>query len=145
MLVYLDTSVFNRPFDDQSQPKVYLETQAVVLILQAIERKKIELIVSDILEYEIKRNPHPEQRVLVFAYFNYATHKQLTNVSISDRARTLQEHGIKLYDALHIACAEASNCDYVLTCDQRLINRCRALSIPAINPIEFILELENAN
>ncbi|BDI20432.1 hypothetical protein ANSO36C_62340 [Nostoc cf. commune SO-36] len=30
--VYLDTSIYNRPFDDQTQPKVFLETQAVILI-----------------------------------------------------------------------------------------------------------------
>ncbi len=32
MKVYLDTSVYNRPYDDQTQPKVYLETQAVLII-----------------------------------------------------------------------------------------------------------------
>ena len=40
--VYLDTSVYNRPFDAQTQPKIHLETQAVILILQMVEGKLIE-------------------------------------------------------------------------------------------------------
>jgi hypothetical protein len=44
--VYLDTSVYNRPFDDQTQPKVFLETQAVILILQMVEAKLIELVIA---------------------------------------------------------------------------------------------------
>ncbi len=42
--VYLDTSTYNRPFDDQTQPKIFLESQAVIIILQMIEAKEIELI-----------------------------------------------------------------------------------------------------
>ena len=75
--VYLDTSIYNRPFDDQTQPKIHLETQA-----------------------------------------------------------------IKAIDALHVACAEASNSDYFLTCDKRLINRCQGLMLKTINPVDFILEQE---
>ena len=39
--VYLDTSIYNRPLDDQTQAKIFLETQAVVLILNLIESKLI--------------------------------------------------------------------------------------------------------
>ncbi|MEM6754294.1 MAG: PIN domain-containing protein, partial [Cyanobacteria bacterium P01_C01_bin.38] len=35
--IYLDTSIYNRPFDDQTQPKIFLESQAVSLILQMVE------------------------------------------------------------------------------------------------------------
>jgi hypothetical protein len=41
MRLYLDTRVYNRPFDDQSQAKIFLETQAILLILQAIETQQI--------------------------------------------------------------------------------------------------------
>ncbi|GGA02700.1 hypothetical protein [Okeania sp. KiyG1] len=40
--VYLDTSVYNRPFDDQTQNKIALETEAVLLILGMIENREIE-------------------------------------------------------------------------------------------------------
>lgn len=44
--VYLDTSVYNRPFDDQTQKKIALETEAVKLIFQMIEEKSIILVSS---------------------------------------------------------------------------------------------------
>ena len=37
MKIYIDTSVYNRPFDDQTQPRIWLETLALGLILQVIE------------------------------------------------------------------------------------------------------------
>ncbi|WP_242045439.1 MULTISPECIES: hypothetical protein [unclassified Calothrix] len=55
--VYLDTSVYNRPFDDQTQPKIFLETQAIILILQMVEARLIELVSSSVLDYENSRNP----------------------------------------------------------------------------------------
>ncbi|GAX34578.1 hypothetical protein NIES3585_05790 [Nodularia sp. NIES-3585] len=46
--VYLDTSIYNRPFDDQIQPKIFLETQAVILILQMVEAQLIKLVSSSV-------------------------------------------------------------------------------------------------
>ncbi|WP_293162731.1 hypothetical protein [Okeania sp. SIO2C9] len=50
--VYLDTSVYNRPFDDQTQKKIALETEAVLLILGMINNREIELVNSEPIEYE---------------------------------------------------------------------------------------------
>ena len=44
MRVYLDTSVYNRLYDDQTQAKIYLETQAILIILNLIESKQIESV-----------------------------------------------------------------------------------------------------
>ncbi|MDJ0598760.1 MAG: hypothetical protein QNJ37_07985 [Crocosphaera sp.] len=62
---------------------------------------------------------------------------------IKKRANQLELEGIKPIDALHVACFEASFCDYFITCDKRLLNRCKSLSIQAINPIDFIKEVDN--
>ncbi|MFW9261587.1 hypothetical protein RRG12_23135 [Nostoc sp. CALU 546] len=61
------------------------------------------------------------------------------------RAKQLEQQGIKAIDALHVACAEASKSDYFITCDKRLINRCQSLTLKAINPTDFILEMEDDN
>jgi len=37
MLLYLDNSVLNRPFDDQRQPRIWLETLSFSLVLTLIE------------------------------------------------------------------------------------------------------------
>lgn len=54
---YVDTGVYNRPFGDQAQLKIVLETQALFMILQLIETEAIELIHSFILDYENSQNP----------------------------------------------------------------------------------------
>ena len=49
MKIYLDTSVYNRPFDDQAQPRIWLESVSFSMILQLIETQKIELVTSSVI------------------------------------------------------------------------------------------------
>ncbi|KST68127.1 hypothetical protein BC008_34070 [Mastigocoleus testarum BC008] len=143
--VYLDTSIYNRPFDDQTQPKIFLETQAVILILQMVEAKLIELVNSSVLEYENSRNSVLVNQQTMKRYLQIATIKQEVNETTRERAQELEKQGVKAIDALHVACAEASKSDYFITCDKRLINRCRGLTLQVINPTDFILEIEDDN
>jgi len=55
--VYLDTSVYNRPFDDQTQPRICLENLAFVTIMQLTEMGQIVLATSSILAFENNNNP----------------------------------------------------------------------------------------
>jgi len=143
MRLYLDTSVLNRPFDDRNQVKIFLETQAFLLIWQTIENKQVELVSSNVLEYENSRNSDSERAKAVEFFLSFATLRQIVNQSIRERAKDLEQTGVKPIDALHVACAESANSDYFLTCDRRLINRCKALTLPVINPADFILEIKD--
>lgn len=138
--IYLDTSAYNRPFDDQTQPKIFLETQAVVIILQIVEAKLIELVGSSVLEYENSRNPDSIRKEAMRRYLQIAGLRQDVNEAIQDRAKQLEHNGLKAVDELHIACAEAVNSDHFITCDKRLINRCVGLMMKVLNPVEFVLE-----
>lgn len=141
--IYLDTSIYNRPFDDRTQPKIFLETQAVILILQMVEAKLIELVSSSVLEYENSRNPYAIKQRFMNQYLQMAIMRQQVNEPIRQRAEQLEQQGIKPIDALHVACAEAANSDYFITCDKRLINRCQELAIVTLNPVDFIVEIED--
>ena len=55
--IYLDTSVYNRPFDDQTQPRIWFETLAFGVILQMVAADTVELVNSTVVEYENSRNP----------------------------------------------------------------------------------------
>ena len=55
MKLFLDACCLNRPFDDQTQSRIRLETEAILLILESIEDSKHELISSFSLEQEISR------------------------------------------------------------------------------------------
>ena len=138
--IYLDTSAYNRPFDDQTQPKIFLELQAVVIILQMVETKMVELISSSVLEYENSRNPYPIKQEAMNRYLQIAGLRQEVNEEIRQRAEQLEQNGLKAVDALHIACAEAVGSDYFITCDKRLINRCSELAMKVMNPVNFVLE-----
>lgn len=145
MRLYLDTIVLNRPFDDQSQVKVLLETQAMLLILQIIASQQVKLVTSNVLEYENSRNSDADRARAVNLYLQLATFRQVADEAIRQRALELEQNGVKAIDTLHVACAEASNSDYFLTCDKRLINRCQALSLKVMNPADFILEIGDAD
>jgi predicted nucleic acid-binding protein len=141
--IYLDTSIYNRPFDDQSQPRIFLETQAVILILQMVEAGVVNLVSSSVLEYENSKNPYPRKRRAMEHYLQRATWHQTLNEDIRQRAQELEQSGVKTLDALHVASAEAGGCEYLLTTDKRLINRCQALTLKVMNPADFVLEISD--
>ncbi|MCY6489752.1 hypothetical protein [Leptolyngbya sp. GGD] len=84
--IYLDTSAYNRPFDDQTQPKIFLELQAVVIILQMVEAGIVELVTSSVLEYENSRNPDLLRQEAMTRYLQLAEIRQEVNEAIQQRA-----------------------------------------------------------
>ena len=138
MKIYLDTSVYNRPFDDQTQPRIWLETLALALILQLIEAGEATLVNSSILEFENSQNPFSIRQDWVNRCCELATNYQRVDETIRKRAETLERKGIPAIDALHVACAEASGADYFLTCDDRLVRKQKQLNLNSMNPLDFV-------
>lgn len=140
MKIYLDTSVYNRPFDDQSQPKIRIETLAFTIIFQMIEAEEIELVSSSVLEYENNNNPFVFRQTWIKYYLSFAKHIQEINESIRKRASSLEKKKIGNIDALHLACAEAIEVDYFITCDDSIIKRHKDKRMKVLNPVDFIRE-----
>ena len=140
--VYLDTSVYSRPFDDQSQARVALEALALEVIMDWIAAGRVELVVSSVLRHEVARDPNEtrrhavEERVALSAFDVAATHE------LRGRARALGAVGMKPADALHVACAEAAACAALVTCDDRLIARRWAARVRIVTPTDFVAALE---
>ncbi len=61
MKIYLDNCCFNRPYDDQAQIRISLETQAKLYIQELVKNKKLDLVTSYVLWYENSRT-HMRQR-----------------------------------------------------------------------------------
>ncbi|MCP4700433.1 MAG: type II toxin-antitoxin system VapC family toxin [Gammaproteobacteria bacterium] len=139
----LDTSVYNRPFDDQSQPRIILETLALTVILQLIANNNIELISSAALMYENSKNPYPIRQKWVSYCMGYSR-RQAVDENIKKQANALEGEGIKAMDALHVASAEAAECDYFLTCDDRILKRYQG-TMKVKNPIEFVYAATEKN
>jgi hypothetical protein len=85
--VYLDTSVYSRPFDDQSQPRIWLETLAVSVIFQMIDQGELELVTSTVLLYETNRNPNELNRPYIAKVAQTARTIQVMNELTRQRAQ----------------------------------------------------------
>jgi predicted nucleic acid-binding protein len=140
MRVYLDTCCYNRPYDDQGDLLVRLESEAKLCIQQMVRDGQLELVWSDVLEYENMHNPFDERRLKIAEWGDLAS----TVVEMDDRtlenARTLMSCRLKQMDASHIACAVSSGADYFITVDKRVLNKV-ARGICIVNPIDFIKSL----
>jgi hypothetical protein len=123
MLLYLDNSVLNRPFDDQRQPRIWFETLSLSLVLTLIETGEAKLIRSPIHDLENGRNPFTLRRRWIEKCLRLAEASVALSAPIKSRALALEQAGFKALDALHLACAEAAGAERFLTCDDRLIRR----------------------
>lgn len=62
MTVYLDNCCYNRPFDDQTQERIHLESEVILTILQRGQAGIYTIVGSDILELEMNRMHDPIKR-----------------------------------------------------------------------------------
>ena len=61
--LYLDMGCFKRPFDDQRQPRIRREAEAVATIIEQSEGDRFELVRSPALLIENDANPREDRRV----------------------------------------------------------------------------------
>ena len=142
MLIYLDTCCFNRPYDDQMQINVRLETEAKLSIQEHVKRGNLDLAWSFILDYEIAQNPFPERRLAIHDWRGYACRDVAQSAKIVHQAKMLTELLIQTFDALHVACAMQAGCQYFITADKRLIQRLKHNKvIHVVNPVRFVMEV----
>jgi len=137
--VYLDNCCFNRPYDNQSQLKIELETKAKLHIQSLIAEDKVDLVISYMSEFENNDNPFLMKKTAIADFFKYAKENITENLEIIETANSLKKSGLKTKDSLHLACAIVSKCDYFMSTDDRLLKH-KDKRIKIINPINFILE-----
>lgn len=54
----MDVCCLNRPFDDQTQERIHLESEAILSILNRCEAKEWKLVSSEVIEFEIAKIPN---------------------------------------------------------------------------------------
>lgn len=145
MKIYLDVCCLNRPFDDQRQERIRLESEAILVILEYCQSGLWWLISSEAIEKEICWIPDEEKRQRVKILTRHARVKIKTDALIEKRALELEDIGFNAFDALHIACAERSKTDIFLTTDDQLLHRAllnrRILKLRVENPIKWLMEV----
>jgi len=142
MKLYLDNCMFNQPFDDQSNIKILLESEAKLNIQENIRLGHYELVWSYILDYENAKNPFQERREQIGKWKKYAHTDMEAEDDIIHLAKSLNQLGLKKFDALHIACAITAGADYFLTTDKGILIKAQVIKdIQVKDPIDFIREV----
>jgi predicted nucleic acid-binding protein len=144
--IYLDNCCLNRPFDDQTQVRVRLESEAVLLILSRMEQGEWSWIGSEALTDEIEQTPDFGKRSRLQVVAGYVQDVVEIEMPELERAKELQKLGFQGYDALHIACAESAKAEVFLTTDDRLLKLAKQLSkklhVMVVNPLAWLEEME---
>ena len=137
MRIYLDNCCFNRPFDDQSGLIVFLETKSKLAIQRMIKDKNLELVWSEILDFENNENPFEERKFKISEWKLLAVENIEMNDLIFEKAKELSALGLRQKDSSHIACAIFGKSDYFVTTDKGILNK-KVQGIELINPVDFI-------
>jgi predicted nucleic acid-binding protein len=143
--VYLDTCCLNRPLDDQTQHRVRLESDAIIVILRQIARGQWTLIGSGAVDDEVAAIPDPDRREKVQEFAHTAAEHIHVDADRRHRGLQLEGLGFQAYDALHLACAEAAMADVLLTTDDAFVRRARRLRqelrVRVANPLTWLQEI----
>ncbi len=149
MRIYLDVSCLNRPFDDQRQPRIRLEAEAVAIIFERVDAGILDHVSSQMAEIEIAAIADEERRRRVIELLPAPDARIALSEAVLNRAEILSKIGFKPADAAHVASAEAGGADVLLTCDDRMM-RCAhrqpaTLDVRVENPLQWVEEKTHAS
>lgn len=154
-LIYLDTNVYSRPFDDQTRPTIQEESDAFLTIIEAVNTQRLRLLSSDILLFEVHNILNEDKRTKVLEYVKLCTHHiESSDVLLEHGKQIQQQCSTRARDALHIASAMLGNARYCLSCDttvtrmknarcyRRLGKSFRQAYFSVMNPTRFVGRFE---
>ena len=143
MRIYMDVCCLNRPFDDQSQDRIRIESEAVLAILNRC-LYDWALIGSEAIDYEISKIPDDERKTGVKVLAAISRDRVTVDESILRRASELEYIGLKALDALHLACADKS-AEVMLTTDDEIVKKVMAnnslVKVRVENPVRWLMEV----
>ena len=143
MKIYLDNCCYNRPFDDQTQERIHLESEAILTILQRGQIGVYTIVGSNILDLEIERMHDIVKRQRVKELYKVAGMHILYTEEIKRRSQEIMAQSkIRTFDSLHIAAAEFAEADVMLTTDDKLEKMAAKLElhVKVMNPLRFAWE-----
>ena len=144
MRVYLDNCSYNRPYDDQSQIRIHLETQAKLHIQDMIREKRIELVTSYVLDFENSNNRSMQKKMAIEKFLKDYAALYVSNRNekeIVELVKHIMMMGVKEKDVYHVACAIVAKCNYFITTDDRLL-KYQSEKVDLVTPEEFIRRME---
>jgi hypothetical protein len=148
--IYFDVCCLNRPFDDQSQSRIHLESEAVLAITANGMAGKWSFVGSDAVDVEVENTLDADRHKKVSDLANLIYSEQIAYTpDIINRAKFLNGFGFRKMDALHVSCAEAAKADVLLTTDIQFIKLAKrnssVLKITVENPAIWLAKQEEEN
>ena len=149
MNIYLDVSCLNRPFDDQNQARIRIETTAVTVVFERIDAGLWRQVSSEMAVIEIDAITDTDRHNRVRMLLPQSDSIMKLTDATFQRAAELEGLGFKPADAVHVAAAERAKADVLLSCDDRLCRlakrRRRDLKLNVANPVDWLKEMEDAD
>lgn len=145
MRIYFDNCCLQRPFDNKSQLRVRIESEAIISIIELIEEGRFDLVTSSVVEFELKKTPDPERISFGANVLSLHSERICLSAKMINRAEEFERRGIKPVDALHLAIADVEKIDYLCTCDDRFLKSAKMienLNTKMVSPIALIEEYE---
>jgi predicted nucleic acid-binding protein len=143
MKIYLDNCCLNRPFDDQSSPRVHLEAEAVKVIISLCGEGRWLLVSSDVLAFDINNAPDIQRKRILQLIGQQSSKVIPLTESIRQRAKIYETSGLQAFDALHLVSAEGE-VDVFLTTDDKFYKKAQQLSsltVKVLNPLQWLEEV----
>jgi len=120
-LVYLDTNVYSRPFDDQEHSAIREESDAFLWLISEVRGERLKLVSSDILLFEIANIFGEEKRTKIKPYLELCSAHIESADEILELGKTIQDKcRLKARDALHVSSAILGAARYFLSCDTKV-------------------------
>ncbi len=144
MKIYLDNCAIQRPLDDKSNLRNRIESEAVMGLIELFEQKKIEIVNSDVLIYELNNTPDIERIYFGRKVLSLCTVTLKINNYVKEKALEFEKTGIKPIDALHLSLAVVNEIKYLCTCDDKFIRKAQSIkniNTKVILPTDLIKEV----
>ena len=123
MKIYMDVCCLCRPFDDRTQDRIRMESEAVLTILDRCNEDWM-LVGSGAVDFEISAVTDQKKRTDISVLASLVKEKIKTDKRIIKRASELEELGFHAMDAAHISYAERG-AEVMLTTDDDVLRMAR--------------------
>jgi len=144
MRIYLDNCCLGRLFDDDTQDRIRLEAEAIILIIDRVRDGEIELAGSRVLLEENSCDRDDRRRRRTGKLLSLVGIHVDLNSGDEQRAEYLQKLGLGMADSFHVVAAEKGRCDALLTTDDGLIRKAarhnKSLRVRVVNPLDWLRE-----
>lgn len=145
MKIYLDVCCLNRPFDDQTQDRIHLESEAIITILKNIQENNWVWFGSSVVLFEINQTPNLDRKNRLLKLCDQFSDFIKLDEEIYTISEKLKKSGFKSYDSLHLACAKKANIDAFLSTDDKLVKKAiqktSIITFRVSNPLIWLQEI----